>query len=374
MAGLYVHVPFCGSICSYCHFARTARHDADLRRQVVEATVTELSLRRERCPILAAGRRSLSTAYIGGGTPSQLEPELMETLLAGTVGTLPTAPDFELTAEANPESLSADLAAVWRAAGIERVSLGVQSFDARVLKLLGRRCDPETARRGLDLACRTFPRVSADWIVGPGLESSRLLAELDEALARGVEHVSLYILELHEGTELASAVAAGELVLPPDAETEAHYLACVEHLAARGLRQYEVSNFARPGAESRHNQAYWRGTPYLGLGPSAGGFWGRRRYTNEAAPVRYVERVAAGEVPEAVVDPLNPAARRLEALILPLRTVAGLPLDRLPPHALDLERGVGDGLWTLDGGCLRLTPRGFLCIDSVEERLASALG
>ena len=173
---------------------------------------------------------------------------------------------------------------------------------------------------------------------------------------------------------LASAVAAGELVLPPDAETEAHYLACVEHLAARGLVQYEVSNFARPGAESRHNRGYWRGVPYLGLGPSASGFWGRRRYTNEAALDRYVERVAAGEVPEAVVDPLDRAARRLEALILPLRTAAGVPLDRLSQYTLDLERGVRDGLWVLTGGCLRLTPRGFLRIDSVGEWLAAALG
>ncbi len=374
MAGLYLHVPFCGSICSYCHFARTARHDGGLRRRVVEAMVAELDLRRRQCPALTAGSRPLETVYIGGGTPSQLEPELMEALVAGTVGTLPAAADLEFTAEANPETLTADLARVWRAAGIARVSLGVQSLDPDVLTLLGRQCDPATARKALDIACASFDRVSADWILGPGLRRASLLAELDEAVDRGVEHVSLYILELHEGTELARAVATGALTLPPDAETESLYLACVEHLAAHGLAQYEVSNFARPGAESRHNRAYWTGAPFLGLGPSASGFWGRRRYSNEPATSRYLARVEAGEIPEGLIDPLDRSARRLESLILPLRTAAGVPLDRLPPGTLDLDRGAREGLWRLADGRMRLTARGFLRIDTVEERLAAALG
>jgi putative oxygen-independent coproporphyrinogen III oxidase len=374
MAGLYLHVPFCGSICSYCHFARTARHDAGLRRRYVEAVVRERHLRSEACAVLASGRRPLHTVYLGGGTPSQLEPDLMADLLAGTMGALATARGVEVTAEANPESLTPELARAWRDAGIGRISLGVQSLDPGVLRLLGRRCDPATARAALDLACRTFDRVSADWIIGPGLEREPLLAELDEALDRGVEHVSMYILELHEGTALTRAVAAGRLALPPDAHTEALYLACIAHLERRGLRQYEVSNFARPGAESRHNQAYWQGEPYLGLGPSANGFWGRRRYANEASLPRYLERVERGEVPEEIVDPLDRRARRLESLILPLRTAGGVPLDRLPPGTLDLARGESEGLWTLAGGRLRLTARGFLRIDTVEARLAAACG
>jgi len=374
MAGLYLHVPFCGAICSYCHFARTASHDPDLRRRTVAAIVRELALRRERCSVLRDGRRRLATAYVGGGTPSQLEPSLFGELLAGTVGRLPTAPDLELTVEANPETFTDLVAAAWREAGVNRVSLGVQSLDPAVLRLLGRRCDPDTARRALDLACRVFPRVSADWILGPGLARARLVAELDEAIDRGVEHLSLYILELHPGTALATAVAAGRVRLATDRETEALYLACREHLARRGLVQYEVSNFARPGAESRHNRAYWSGAPYLGLGPSASGFWGRRRYTNAAALDDYLARVERGEVPEEVVDPLDRAARRLEALVLPLRTGVGLALDRLPRGALDLARGEREGLWTIADGRLRLTGRGFLRIDSVEARLAAAAG
>jgi len=372
--GLYLHVPFCGAICSYCHFARTADHDLALRQRTVRALISEFEIRRRSCSLLQTGGCSLATVYIGGGTPSLLGRDLMAELLTGTVGTLPTTTDLELTAEANPESLSPDLAAAWRDLGINRISLGVQSLDPRVLKLLGRRCDPATARVALDTACKTFSRVSADWILGPGLQRHQLLAELDEAIDGGVEHISLYILELHEGTPLQRAVSAGTLQLLPDQETEDLYLACVDHLAQRGLPQYEVSNFARPGAESRHNQSYWRGVPYLALGPSASGFWGRRRYTNERSIPRYLAQVEAGVIPEEEVDPLDGTARRLEAMVLPLRTVEGVLLKDLPPQSLDLAQGEREGLWTVADGRLRLTARGFLRIDTVESRLAACVG
>jgi oxygen-independent coproporphyrinogen-3 oxidase len=370
VSGLYVHVPFCGSICSYCHFPRTADHDRDARARYVAGVAREFDLRRETCPVLRDGRRELRTAYLGGGTPSQLEPELMADLLAATVERLPRAPDFELTAEANPETLTDATAAAWRDLGIGRVSLGIQSLDRRVLDLLGRACDPATARESLARACRIFPRVSADWIVGPGLEEKALLAELAEAADRGVEHFSVYILELHAGTRLVERIRAGEVVLPPDPVTEALYLAVVAHLDRLGFPQYEVSNFARPGAESRHNQGYWRGRPWLGLGPGAHGYWGRRRYANHPGLAAWHADLDAGRIPEAGVDPLDRSARRLEGLILALRTRAGVALDRLPAGALDLERGVAEGLWELRDGRLVLTPRGFLRIDTIEERLA----
>lgn len=374
IGGLYVHVPFCGSICSYCHFARTADHDLAGRRRLVQAVIREFDLRRRQCAVLNEARRELATCYVGGGTPSLLEPDLFQRLLSRTLDRLPRLDGAEVTAEANPESFGPDLARAWRDAGVNRVSLGVQSLSGPVLALLGRQCDPATARAGLACATQHFDRVSADWILGPGVSRPQLLAELDEALALGVEHISLYILELHEGTRLASAVKAGQLRLLPDADTEALYLACVEHLAHRGLAQYEVSNFARPGAESRHNRAYWQGRPYLALGPSASGFWGRRRYTNEPVLGRYLERVESGELPEADIDHLDRDARRLEAVLLPLRTTAGVPLARLPRGALDLARGEAEGLWTLSSTRLRLTPRGFLRIDTIEGQLARALG
>lgn len=372
--GLYLHVPFCAATCGYCHFARTADHDQALRRRTVAAMVRELELRRGRCAALRDGRRPLATAYVGGGTPSALEPELLAELLQGTVGRLPRAADLELTVEANPEHLTAAAAQQWLAAGVNRVSVGVQSLDDEVLRRLDRRCGPRAARRALATACRVLPRVAADWILGLQRDTRRLLAELDEAIDLGVEHLSLYILELHPQTPLTRAVAAGRLRLPADRHIERQYLECCEHLASRGLHHYEVSNFARPGAESRHNQAYWRGAPYLALGPAASGYWGRRRYANARALADYLARVERDELPEAEVDPLDARARRLERLVLSLRTAAGVPLADLPAGALDLVAGARAGLWTAAAGRLRLTSRGWLIIDTIEARLAAALG
>ena len=371
--GLYIHVPFCTVDCSYCHFARTSDHDADLRRRYVAGLRRELDLRLRACALLRGTGRRFDTVYLGGGTPSCLEPDLMAELWTGTVARLRRAADAEVTAEANPETFTPDVAAAWRRLGIGRVSLGVQSLDRRLLALLGRACAPDTARRALELACATFPRVAADWILGSGLRTDRLCEELDWAVDLGVEHVSLYILELHPGTALAAKVAAGRLRLPDDDEVAARYLAAASHLEQRGLRQYEVSNFARPGRESRHNRRYWQRRPFLGLGPGAHGHWARRRYANHATPSAWLDALAAGRLPEAAVDRLDLPARRLERIILGLRTREGIPAAWLPSGALDLARGEAEGLWIRRQGRFALTPRGFLHLDTVEERVAAGL-
>ncbi len=364
--GLYIHVPFCGSICSYCHFSRTADHQPVVRSRFVQGVLAEFELRRSSCPTLR-GKRRLETCYIGGGTPSELEPELMVRLLEGTVGRLALAPDFELTCEANPESFTEEKAKIWRSAGVNRVSLGVQSLDRDVLRLLGRACQPETARRALAVACDIFPRVSADWIIGPGLDKSTLLAELDEAIRLGVEHFSLYILELHQGTRLEADVRRGKVKPPTDLQTENLYLAAVNFLSSRGINQYEVSNFSRPGAESRHNRNYWRRRPWLGLGPSAHGCYGPRRYANIANITEYCDAVEKGDLPEEMIDPLNLPSRLLERIILALRTSEGVPLAWLESGCLNLKSGVEEGLWRVEDGYLKLESRGFLIIDSIEE-------
>lgn len=371
--GLYLHLPFCRSVCPYCHFTRTAAHDAGLRGRVAAAMAGEFALRAARCALLREGRVQLRTLYVGGGTPSVLEPRLLGTLLAATAGRLPAAADLEATAEANPESFTAAVADAWRAQGLNRVSLGLQSLDDAVLRRLGRAGNAADNRRALALAARRFPRVAADWIVGPGVRPRSLVAELREAVAAGVGHVSLYILEVHAGTPLAADVAAGRARPPGGRALEACYLEAVAALEALGLKQYEVANFARPGQESRHNRAYWRGVPWLGLGPGAHGFWGRRRYANHADLLAYCGAVEEGRLPEDAVDPLAPAQRRLERAVLALRTAAGLPLSLVPAGALPLARGEADGLWRLEDGALRLTPRGFLRLDGLESLLARAL-
>ncbi len=344
-----------------------------VRARYVDAVIREFDLRRQSCGLLK-GKRPLGTAYIGGGTPSELESELMERLLAGTVQQLPLTEGFELTCEANPESLDLEKAMRWRAAGINRISLGVQSLNDEVLRLLGRACEPDIARGALKLACSVFERVSADWIIGPGIKKDILLAELSEAATLGVEHFSLYILELHAGTKLDSEVRGGRVILPSDKHTEELYLAAVQHLGRLGIQQYEVSNFARPGAESCHNRNYWRRIPWLGLGASAHGYWGTRRYGNYSNLENYLAAVENGRLPEEIIDPLDLQARLLERVILALRTVQGVPLTWLPPKALDWQRGLEKGLWAIKGQNLILTARGFLQIDGIEEVLARRIG
>ncbi len=343
-----------------------------VRSRYVDAVVREFELRRQACPTVRGGRL-LETVYVGGGTPSELEPELMARLLDQTVGQLSAAPDFEFTCEANPESLDQEKIRAWQNAGINRISLGVQSLDADVLKLLGRACQPDVARQGLKLACHSFERVSADWIIGPGLKQDSLLAELDEAVGLGVQHFSLYILELHQGTHLEKAVRAGRVRLPADEHTERLYLAAVDFLKGRGIRQYEVSNFSRPGAESRHNGNYWRRKPWLGLGPAAHGCYGPRRYGNIRNLENYCQAVENGDLPEESVDPLDLQSRILERLILALRTVEGVPLEWLEEGCLDLDAGLAEGYWVVQDGFLRLKAKGFLVIDGIEEKVQPRL-
>ncbi|MCP4292018.1 MAG: radical SAM family heme chaperone HemW [bacterium] len=364
--GIYIHIPFCGSICSYCHFSRTADHQPVVRSRYVDAVISEFEFRQKSCNLLN-GSQVFGTTYIGGGTPSELEPALMEKLIAGTVGQLKLAHDFEFTAEANPESFSDETAIAWKKAGINRISMGVQSLDEGVLQLLGRQCPPAKARTALKLACNTFERVSADWIIGPGLKLDSLLAELDEALNMGVEHFSLYILELHEGTRLQKKVIRGEVDLLADEQTELLYLAVVDYLAGKGIEQYEVSNFSLPGAESRHNGNYWLRKPWLGLGAAAHGCFGRNRFANIADPFEYMSTVEAGQLPVESLDELVLPSRLLERLILGLRTRQGIPVSWLAENCLDLHQGLESGLWTLPADRLVLTARGFLVIDSIEE-------
>lgn len=369
--GVYVHVPFCASICSYCHFARTDHHDAELRRRTVEATLAELDLRRDQSSVLRAGLRPVDTLYIGGGTPSILEAELFRDLLDGLRGRLNLADDAEVTAEANPESFDEDTAITWSQAGVNRVSLGVQSLRDGTLDLLGRAADAATTRAALERACAHFDRVSADWILAPGVTPEALAAEFAEARVLGVGHISFYILEWHAGTALTRAAAEGRIAPDPDERVEAVYLAALSALNALGYEQYEVSNACLPGQESRHNSAYWRRRPYLGLGPGAHGFWGRRRHANHAETDRYLAAIDAGRLPEASWELLDGAAGRLEAAILALRTSEGVDLDRLAVSEEALAAGCAEELWVLDRHRLRLTSRGFLRIDAIEAWLSS---
>jgi len=234
--GLYLHVPFCGSICSYCHFNRIAEHSKTFRQQFTESVIDELKLRVSDLP--------LSTIYCGGGTPSQLEPELLTDILASVHSLFKVIDNVEITCEANPESFTEELAEIWQANGVNRISLGVQSFDHGVLKTLGRQCNPETARTALRLATSRFSNVSADWILAPGCNVDQLKSDFSEAAELGVKHISFYILELYDKTKLSDRVSAGEVKMLKDDSIEELYKSGVKILQHLGFQQYEISNFA----------------------------------------------------------------------------------------------------------------------------------
>jgi len=334
----------------------------------------ELDLRLAACPSLAGTGRRVRSLYIGGGTPSTLEPEQFRRLLDGLMSRLEMTSDVEITAEANPESLDEATAEAWLDAGVNRISLGVQSLDPAVLSWLGRAAGPTEIRRALALACSTFSRVSADWILAPGCRSDRLAAEFREARDLGVGHVSFYILEWHEQTGLALDRARG-LVQPDDeASIAARYLAGRDDLMDLGYRFYEISNYALPGQESRHNKAYWSRRPYLGLGPGAHGQWGNRREANHGSLDRWSQDVGAGLVPTATWERLTPAARRLERLILGLRTREGTAIEEFENLLPALASGIEEGLWTVTDDRLILTAAGCLRIDDIESWLANHLG
>ncbi len=376
--GVYVHWPFCAAKCPYCDFNSHVRHGAVDHDRLVAAYRTELETTAARAP-----DRTVDTVFIGGGTPSLMPPATVAAILDTIARLWPVVDDAEITMEANPSSVEAERFRGYRAAGVNRLSLGVQALDDGDLKFLGRLHDAAQALSALDVAQAVFPRVSADLIYArPGQSVAGWTAELDRALAFGVEHMSLYQLTIEEGTPFAALRAAGKLQVPePDLAADL-YAATQDVMRARGLPAYEISNHARPGAACRHNLVYWRYREYAGIGPGAHGrlcLDGRRHATvAEPHPETWLARVADhghGLVEDIVL------AREEEAdeyLLMGLRLAEGIDLDRyaelsgrsLDPKRLDhlLDHGLVD---TAGDKRLRATPQGFLVLDAVVADLAA---
>jgi putative oxygen-independent coproporphyrinogen III oxidase len=337
--GLYLHIPFCSAICPYCDFA-VLTGGRQRRASFVDSLLAEIALWRHD----AAAWETFDTVYFGGGTPSALAPEELERLLLAARAALPVAAGAWIALEANPEDVTAASLPRWRELGVSMLSLGVQSFDPGTLRFLGRRHTPEQALEAVALAVAAgFPTVSVDLIYGaeaPG-EASRWRRDLEQALAIGPlppHHLSCYQLTIHEGTPFGFRAARGELrELPEGAQAELFRLTH-ELLAERGYPAYEISNFASaPEHRSRHNRKYWDHTPYLGLGPSAHSFDGRRRWWNERKLHTYQARLAAGQKPVAGGEELDSRDLALEEVMLALRTAAGLDLAGFHRrHGIDL--------------------------------------
>ena len=371
---VYVHAPFCARRCCYCDFAVTVDRRPDSARWLD-------TIRAELEALKAAGDApladTLETLYVGGGTPSVLDPRSLGAL-AGLLGLGPMRDrGLEWTAEANPESFTAHVAREWAKCGVNRVSFGVQSFSPQALKWMGRLHTAAEAAQAVRRAQTAgVEDLSIDLIFGlPESVVRDWKDDLDRALRLDVPHISLYGLTVEKGTALARQVRAGRVSVADDERYRDEYLLAAELLSRAGYEHYEVSNFARPGFASRHNRACWRGAPYLGLGNGAHSYFDGRRWWNERDWALYTARVAESGTGRAGSEELTAGQRRLEALWLSLRTAEGIATAALGTATRQvLRRWRGAGLADRSNGRVRLTPRGWLVLDDLTLELETALG
>jgi len=364
---LYLHVPFCARRCGYCDFAIAVRRDVP-SAEYADAVLAEW--RRWRDDSRWGAFPALQTLYAGGGTPSRLAPEALHRIVEGITADRPLAPGAEVTLEANPEDVSADRARAWRAAGINRVSLGVQSFDPAVLHWMHRTHTAQDVPRAVSaIRDAGIANLSLDLIYALPAELNRDWAwDLNLALALEPDHLSLYGLTVEPHTPLGRWVDRGEVRPTSDERYVEEFLLAHARLTGAGFRHYEVSNYAWPGREAVHNAAYWRRAPYLGLGPSAHSAVGDRRWWNVREWAAWSHAIQGGASGVAGEERLEPAAVAVEDLYLGLRTDGGVPLDAI---GAPLVRSWLDAGWASQaGGRLRLTAEGWLRLDALVAQAA----
>ena len=377
---LYIHWPFCLAKCPYCDFNSHVRDRIDQTR-FAAALRTELAWEAARL-----GRRPLASIFFGGGTPSLMAPQAVADLIADSRALFAPLPDLEITLEANPTSVEAGRLAAFREAGVNRVSLGVQSLDGDALRMLGRQHSAAQAVAALELARKLFPRISFDLIYArPGQDEAAWRGELRAALALAHDHLSLYQLTIEPGTAFEALHRRGEIVLPDDDTGAALYDATAEEAARFGLLPYEVSNYARPGSESRHNLTYWRYADYAGIGPGAHGrvsvgdtLLATRRHRAPEPWAERVERDGHGTTDET---PVNRDERAREMLLMGLRLTEGIDEARFAARtgraladatdADTLARAIDAGYLERGGGRLRATMEGRKRLDSLLAALVA---
>lgn len=355
--GLYIHLPYCRSICPYCDFVKAPLHHAEPER-LLAALVREW----ERAQPADGGAWSRPrTIYVGGGTPTALSPAALGRFLAWIRGAWDLSRVREFTVEANPEGLTPEKLSILFEGGVGRLSLGVQSLEAAALRSLGRIHTAESALRALALTRRAgFRNVSIDLMYGvPGETAEGFRAGLRRLVGLGVPHVSAYPLQLEEGTPLHAKAERGAVTVPGEEEVFRRYEDLVAILTGAGYRHYEVSNFALPGYRSRHNEGYWTRRPYLGLGPGAHSFDGRSRWRNEESIPRYFDRVESGELPRVEQRVLSETEASEEAIFLGLRRARGLRVSRHLARFSDAKIAAWR-LWAEEGHAVQASPPGRL--------------
>lgn len=374
MAGIYLHVPFCHKACSYCdfHFSTNLKNVDEM----VVAIQKEIVLQKG----FFEGRPLIETIYFGGGTPSLLPAVGLGSILDSLQETFLISQNPEITLEANPDDLSTQKLKEIKAMGINRLSIGIQSFSDADLLLLNRNHNAQQADRSVKAAQDLgFENITIDLIYGvPNSGTKQWHANVAHAIALQVPHVSAYALSVEEKTLLHHQVATGILTPEPDAAHEAQYFHLIDRLADAGIVQYELSNFAKQGFRSRHNGAYWKGTPYLGLGPSAHSFQGHVRSWNVANNASYIRALEEGKLATANKELLSERDQLNEYLMTQLRIVEGIDLgimkdrwgfDLLSEEEESVTKWREAGLVKLEKNTFRLSRQGLMVSDAIIREL-----
>lgn len=372
MAGLYIHIPFCKSRCIYCGFYSTT--DTTLRQRYVDAVCQEMISRSEKNEGENM-RTGIQTIYIGGGTPSQLTLGQLGQLLEKVRTVFDVDDNAEVTVEVNPDDVTEELAAGLRAIGVNRVSMGAQTFDANRLRFLNRRHTARQVEEAVSLLRQSgFDNISIDLMYGfPDETLNDWQQDIDAVLRLGVEHLSAYCLMIEEGTPLHQwAADNGQWAMDEELE-RAMYYTLIERLTAAGYEHYELSNFAKPGRHSRHNSSYWKDIPYIGLGAAAHSYDGQCRRWNVSNLLYYIKGIENGQ-PSFEQEELDEDTHYNDRITVALRTCEGLSLseltDRQQKYLLrSAQRYLDDGLLELLDGCIKLTRKGLFVSDMVMADL-----
>ena len=371
MSGIYLHIPFCRQACHYCnfHFSTSLK----LKNEFVEALLKEIKLQKNYLPL-----ETVNTIYFGGGTPSLLTQEELSAILQALHQQFTVAADAEITLEANPDDISEQKLQAWKQIGVNRLSMGVQSFFEEDLRWMNRAHTAQQAIDNLQLAIQYFPNMTIDLIYGgPTLPDDRWEQNVQQALALGIPHISCYALTVEPGTALDSMISKHKKT-PVNAEDQARqFVLLMNWLQQAGFEHYEISNFALPGKRSRHNSSYWQGVSYLGLGPSAHSFNGESRQWNIANNALYIQSLQEDKVPFEI-EHLTGTQRLNEYIMTSLRTMEGLDIAWIVSRfgereANQLQRDsqpfIDSGKMRFYNNHLQLTKEGKLFADGIAAEL-----
>jgi oxygen-independent coproporphyrinogen III oxidase len=323
MPGIYIHIPFCRKACHYCNFHFSTSFK--MKDELVAALLKEIEMQKEYF-----GGEVIETIYFGGGTPSALPPEDIEGILENIRKHHTVSPDAEVTLEANPDDINTEIVSAWKASGINRLSIGIQAFQDKLLHKWNRSHSAAQALASVSLVQEMgIENITADLIYGgPGLSDEDWISNIQRLIDSGILHISSYALTVETGTALFHQIQKGKSVLPDDDQANRQYAILQSMLAANGFEQYEVSNFAKPGKESKHNRSYWSGEYYLGIGPSAHSYNGISRQWNVSNNIKYIQTLAEDVIPFEKEE-LTDIQRYNEIVMTGLRTSKGIDMERI---------------------------------------------